>query len=143
MAERSEKAAAKKPGTKKPAAREPDPKGGGETGSPEEIQAEIDATREELGDTVAAVAAKADVKGQAKQKATETKERAKAKVTGAAQQAKAKREEFAVKAQGATPESANQAAQQATKAVQENPVPAAAAGSFAAGLFLGWLIGRR
>jgi hypothetical protein len=37
--------------------------------SPEQIRAEIDATREELGDTVEALAAKTDVEVQAKAKA--------------------------------------------------------------------------
>jgi Protein of unknown function (DUF3618) len=38
----------------------------GEQRSPEEIRRDIDQTREDLGDTVAAVAQKADVKAQAK-----------------------------------------------------------------------------
>ena len=41
--------------------------------SPEQIEAEIEETREELGETVAALAEKADVKKQAKQKAEEIK----------------------------------------------------------------------
>jgi ElaB/YqjD/DUF883 family membrane-anchored ribosome-binding protein len=40
-----------------------------------EIQADIDKTRNELGQTVEALAAKADVKGRAHDKVTETKER--------------------------------------------------------------------
>ena len=39
--------------------------------TPEEIQAEIDTTREDLGDTAEALAGKADVKGQAKAKVDE------------------------------------------------------------------------
>ncbi len=41
----------------------------------EEIQADIDKTRQELGQTVEALVAKADVKGRAKEKASDTKER--------------------------------------------------------------------
>jgi ElaB/YqjD/DUF883 family membrane-anchored ribosome-binding protein len=41
--------------------------------SPEEIRAEIERTREELGDTAAAVAQKADVKAQAKARVDDTK----------------------------------------------------------------------
>jgi hypothetical protein len=41
--------------------------------APEQIRAEIDATREELGDTVEALAAKTDVKAQAKAKVEDTK----------------------------------------------------------------------
>ena len=41
----------------------------------EEIQADIDQTRKELGETVEALAAKVDVTGRAKQKASDTKDR--------------------------------------------------------------------
>ena len=44
--------------------------------TPEEIEAEIERTRRELGDTVAAVAEKADVKAQARAKVEETKQAA-------------------------------------------------------------------
>lgn len=43
------------------------------TRTPEEIEAEIEATRAELGETVEALAGKADVKGQAQRKVEETK----------------------------------------------------------------------
>ena len=55
---------------------------GDEHGRPspgEQIEAEIEETREELGDTVGALADKTDVKKQAKQKAEETKDAAQAK----------------------------------------------------------------
>lgn len=42
---------------------------------PEQIERDIERTRKELADTVAAVAEKADVKGQAKRKVNETKAR--------------------------------------------------------------------
>src|SRR5215203_6119065 len=45
----------------------------------DDIQADIDRTRTELGDTVGALSAKLDVKTRTKQKATETKERVVAK----------------------------------------------------------------
>ena len=93
-----------------------------ETRSPEEIRADIDQTREELGDTVEALAAKTDVKGRAKDKAQETKE----KVTA--------------KARAATPDSASQGAQQAAGVVRENPDYAIYAGLFVAGLIAGWVI---
>jgi hypothetical protein len=47
--------------------------------TPEQIEAEIERTRREMGDTVAAVAEKADVKAQAKAKVDETKARLRAK----------------------------------------------------------------
>jgi ElaB/YqjD/DUF883 family membrane-anchored ribosome-binding protein len=42
--------------------------------SPEQIEAEIEATREELGETVAALADRTDVKKQAKRKAAEARQ---------------------------------------------------------------------
>ena len=42
--------------------------------TPEEIEADIERTRRDMGDTVAAVAEKADVKGQAQRKISETRE---------------------------------------------------------------------
>lgn len=58
-----------------------------ETKSPEEIEAEIERTRADLGDTVAAAADKADVKKQAKKKATEVKEQVQAKAADLKDQA--------------------------------------------------------
>jgi ElaB/YqjD/DUF883 family membrane-anchored ribosome-binding protein len=46
----------------------------------EQLRVEIEATREELGDTVEALAHKADVKEQVSEKVTEKKREAKAKV---------------------------------------------------------------
>jgi Protein of unknown function (DUF3618) len=49
------------------------PKTGEEQRTPEEIRREIDHTREELGDTVEALAAKTDVKAQVKERVDEIK----------------------------------------------------------------------
>ena len=46
--------------------------------TPEQIEADIERTRRDMGDTVAAVAEKADVKGQAKAKVEDAKARLKA-----------------------------------------------------------------
>jgi transcription initiation factor TFIIIB Brf1 subunit/transcription initiation factor TFIIB len=75
--------------------------------SPEQIQAEIEATRAEMGETVAAVAEKADVKKQAKQKVEEIKEQASTK------------------------------AEHAPSLARENPIPLAAVGIFIAGIVFG------
>jgi ElaB/YqjD/DUF883 family membrane-anchored ribosome-binding protein len=45
-----------------------------ETKAPEELREEIEETREEVGDTVAALAEKSDVKAQARKKAEATKQ---------------------------------------------------------------------
>jgi ElaB/YqjD/DUF883 family membrane-anchored ribosome-binding protein len=80
--------------------------------APADIREEIEDTREELGETVAAVAERTDVKKQAQAKKDELKGRA----TEKASEAKAK--------------------------AQENPVPVAAAGAFVAGLLLGRMLWR-
>ena len=53
--------------------------GGGQP-DPDQLREEIAQTREQLGETVEALAAKADVKAQAKERVEEGKEQAKAKV---------------------------------------------------------------
>ncbi|GAA2143863.1 DUF3618 domain-containing protein [Actinomadura napierensis] len=73
---RSGRQASAATGTKAAAA---EPKDGHETGqdeSPEELQAGVERTRQALGDTVEALAAKADVRTRAKQKAEQVKQRA-------------------------------------------------------------------
>ena len=116
---------------------------------PDQIEREIEQTREELADTVAAVADKADVKKQARAKVEETKERAKAKVTGAKEAAEAKKDEiFSGGAEAGTGEAADsgqasQYAQQVQAYARENPVQAATAGALAVGFVLGWIWGRR
>ena len=124
-----------------------------ESKSPEEIQAEIETTREELGDTVGAIADKADVKKQAKRKVEDAKAKAAAKKDEIKDKATTKAEEASRKAKEATPESAPAGAQQATqaaqhagqravRAAQENPVAGAGA-AFAVGVLIGWILGRR
>jgi ElaB/YqjD/DUF883 family membrane-anchored ribosome-binding protein len=93
---------------------------------PDQIQQEIEATREELGDTVEALARKTDVKARAEAKVRETK----AAVTGAGQN-------LVGKAQQASPDSAVQAANQATVAVRRNPLPAAVTGALVVGFIAG------
>lgn len=50
-------------------------KGGGSGASPAELRARIERTRHELGDTVAALAGKTDVKGRAQDRAARLKDR--------------------------------------------------------------------
>jgi hypothetical protein len=82
--------------------------------SPEEVREDIERTRAELGDTVEAVALKADVKTQAK-----------------------------AKLKSATPDSVGEGAAQVGTAARENPVPVGIAGALVAGIALGWWLGRR
>jgi ElaB/YqjD/DUF883 family membrane-anchored ribosome-binding protein len=99
--------------------------------SPEEIRADIERTRRELGETAAAVAAKTDVKAQAKAKADETKQRA-----------TEKKDELLGKAKDASPDSAGQFAGQAATAAKDNPLPVATGAAFVVGFVLGRLTRR-
>ncbi len=99
--------------------------------SPEQLREEIKETREELGDTVEALAEKADVKAQAKDRLSVVKD--------TAQQ---KKDEFISKAKDAAPDSASAGAQQVVSTVQQKPVPFTIAGAVAAGVLIGWLLGR-
>jgi ElaB/YqjD/DUF883 family membrane-anchored ribosome-binding protein len=108
---------------------DPGPSGPAVSGdrAPEELREEIEATRQELGDTIEALAEKTDVKAQAKLKLDATK----ASLTD-------KREQLVGKAKEASPDSAATVATQASQKARENPLPLAAAGAFA----LGFLVGR-
>jgi chromosome segregation ATPase len=94
--------------------------------SPEELRHEIEQTREELGDTVEALAHKADVKGQAKERISSAK--------GAAQQ---KKDEITARIKSTTPESATAGAQQVATTAKKNPIPLAAGAAFLAGFLAG------
>ena len=100
--------------------------------TPEQIRAEIDQTREELGDTVEALAEKTDVKSQAENR-----------IAAAKATAQTKRDEYTAKARQAAPESASAGADQLTATVKEQPLPFAVGAAFVIGLTIGWLLGRR
>lgn len=100
--------------------------------TPEELREEIAQTRQELGDTVEALAEKSDLKGQAQ-----------ARVAAVKQAAQDKKDQFASRARDATPSSAAAGTQQAVSTIQRRPAPFAALGAFAAGLLAGWWLGRR
>jgi hypothetical protein len=94
--------------------------------APEEIRAEIEERRRELGDTVAALAEKADVKARAKQKVAEVK-----------QSASGKKDELLGTARQASPDAAVAAASQVVARARERPAPFVAAGAFVAGFIAG------
>jgi Protein of unknown function (DUF3618) len=79
--------------------------------SPDEIRAEIDETRGELGDTVEALAAKTDVKARAEDRVNEAKAEVKARTPDSAQDLVAK--------------------------VRANPLPLVGAGALAFAYWLG------
>jgi chromosome segregation ATPase len=102
-----------------------------QTASPEELREQIEATRHELGDTVAGLVEKADVKTQARHKLEETKSRL-----------REKNKQMFGKAQQASPDQARTLAAQGTRKAREKPLLVAAGGAFLAGLLLGRAIGR-
>lgn len=93
---------------------------------PEEIRRDIDQTRRELGDTVEALAAKADVKARARERIATTK-------TSVANKAG----ELRSKARDGSPDGVSSAATQVSQKAQENPVPLALCGAFAVGFLFG------
>jgi ElaB/YqjD/DUF883 family membrane-anchored ribosome-binding protein len=129
--------------SEKPAAPAADAAPAGEPQSPEQIRAEIERTQQELGDTVEALAHKTDVKAQASARIDAAKESIQETVHGARASVAETKDEFVTKVKQATPESAGAGAQQVSATVREQPLPFATAGAFAAGLLVGWLIGRR
>ena len=126
--------------------------------SPDEIRNDIEHTREELGDTVEALAAKTDVKAQAQAKIDDVKQQAKSKLEEAKQRVESAvghRSDDPAVANGAPAaaspgpnandiaEKARAGAQRAQQTAAENPVPAAAIGGFVGGLIVGRLMCRR
>lgn len=100
--------------------------------APEEIRADIEETRREVGDTAAALAEKVDVKSRAKERIGDAKARF-----------GAKRNETAERVKAATPESAGHAASTISAKARENPVALGIAGAAVAGFALGRRFGRR
>lgn len=98
---------------------------------PETIRREIEATREELGATIEALAEKTDVSAQARRRIESTK----ATVSE-------KRTEVLGRVKHVTPDAAAQAAGQATQSARQNPLPTATVAAFAAGFLLGRLTKR-
>ena len=88
---------------------------------PEQLRREIEEIRRELGEHVAQLAHKADVKAQVREKADEMK----------------------AAAQRHTPDSARGGAQQVATGARRHPAPIAVVGALAVGFLVGRRIGRR
>ena len=117
--------------------------------TPEEIRREIEETRQDLGDTAAALAAKTDVKARAKEKVGRAKQTASEKVDSVKQTASAKKETVSQKASEATPDGAGSAMTQvkaklpeAKAKIRENPIPSAAIAAFVGGFLFGRITSR-
>jgi ABC-type transporter Mla subunit MlaD len=104
--------------------------------SPEQIRREIEDTRENLGDTAAALAAKTDVKARAKEK------------VGGLKQTIAEKKESLGSSAGGTSDGggasaqANAAVTQVKAKAQENPIPMAAIAAFVGGFLFGRITSR-
>jgi uncharacterized protein YdbL (DUF1318 family) len=94
----------------------------------QDIRADIEQTRAQVGDTVEALAGKTDVKGQAQQRVAEIKGRF-----------GSKRDDLMAKAKSTTPQSAQQGGQQVVAKAKEHRAPLVAGGA----VLLAYLIGRR
>jgi uncharacterized protein YdbL (DUF1318 family) len=100
----------------------------GSTRTPEEIRADIAQTREDVGDTVEALAEKTDVKAHAKQRVEDVKDNVRAKA-----------DQVKEKAEATTPESAQAGGRQALDTVRANPAPFV----LGAAVVVAFLLGRR
>lgn len=111
----------------------------GEPRSADEIRVDIEETREQLGETVEALAGKTDVKAQAHDRIEAAKDR----VTDRLGAARQKADGLVSRAGGSAPDSAGAGVQQVTSTVQRKPLPFAVLGAFMAGVVVGRLLGRR
>lgn len=109
---------------------------------PQQLRADIERTREDLGDTVAALAEKTDVKARAKERVAEVRQTVTQKRSEVAGRASQKRTEVMGRAREASPESASTAAVQIRDKAQQNPVPFAAIAAFVGGFIAGRITGR-
>jgi len=125
--------------------------------SPDEIRNDIEHTREGLGDTVEALAAKTDVKAQAHAKIDDVKQQAKSKLDDAKQRveaavghgsdgdspAAATAAHAGQSTQSDVADKARAGAQRVQQTAVANPVAVAALGGFVGGLIVGRLMCRR
>jgi ElaB/YqjD/DUF883 family membrane-anchored ribosome-binding protein len=109
---------------------------------PDEIREEIEDTRQDLGDTAAALAAKTDVKARAKEKVEGVKQTIAAKRESLGSSSSSGDTDPGAGSEGGVPARANAAVAQAKTKAQENPVPTAAIAAFVGGFVLGRLTSR-
>jgi ElaB/YqjD/DUF883 family membrane-anchored ribosome-binding protein len=99
---------------------------------PRELRAEIERTRQDLGDTVAALAEKTDVKARARDKVAEVRHTV-----------NEKRTEMVGRARESSPDGASSAAVKVRTKAEENPVAAGALAAFVGGFLIGRITSRR
>lgn len=97
--------------------------------TPAEIEAEIADTREDLGDTVAAVADKGDIKKQAKKKTGKKADEVKAKATEVKDATAAKLDDVKASVSSKVDEAGDKVAEKADDLQETNPTPGGREGS--------------
>lgn len=105
--------------------------------TPQQVRREIEQTRSELGDTVAELAVKADVKTQAHHALNDAKTAIADQATDVRDSLLSGKDHVAASAREALPESSGDAAQQLARRVRENRGAVIAAAAFAVGLLVG------
>jgi len=105
--------------------------------TPEELRREIEATREDLGDTAAALASKTDVKARAKEKVEDLKQTATEKTESIKEAAFSSTGDDATSSNPGVGAKASSVATQAKTKAQENPALVATAMAFMGGFLLG------
>ena len=98
---------------------------------PQQLRADIERTRQDLGDTVAALAEKTDVKARARDKVAEVR-----------QNVNQRRTELVGRARESSPDGASSAAVQVRTKAEENPIHAAAIAAFVGGFLVGRITAR-
>jgi Protein of unknown function (DUF3618) len=98
---------------------------------PDQLRDEIEATRRELGDTVEALAYKADVKARVREK-----------IGATTQSVAQKKDGLMGKAREASPDGVASGATQVTQKAKENPMPLGVAAAFFGGFLFGRLTKR-
>ncbi len=108
-----------------------------------QIREQIAEERAALGDTVQALAAKADVKGRLKEKASETTEKLQHKASETTEKLQHKASDTAQKVRELTPDQAREGVGAAAQQVRKKPLPAAVIVALLLGLIIGKRMGRR
>lgn len=108
-----------------------------------EVRKQIAQERAELGETVKALAEKADVKGRVQKKASESLEQVQHKVGHVVEQVQDKTGEMDDRIRAATPDPIVSGVQSTTTTVRQRPLPIAAVVLVAVALILGWRLRRR
>lgn len=111
-------------------------------GRTDELRAEIRQTREQLGQTVEALAYRTDVKARTGDRVQEVKQNATARVIELRETASTKADQATTKLNEVTPDAAKTAAAEATQQVRANPAPVAIGAALAVGLLLGRRLAR-